>query len=301
MALALMISAHKHGGDKYAYFIFSDKEALPYYNVPEWLNIIKLSEKYYQTKSGQTSKGEGFRMKSMILSDSVIASYDTLFLDADCYVFRDCFEEIFEIINTQSMAIYGNYLSDGELWGKINFREVAAKAGFTVKNMWLNSGIIGRAANEWGYVFIEKYQSMMSDYLFKPFIQSKFWQSADEPYLAAAFQLVYQQKNQTLPDIFTSVTSDLFITTYDATLNVKDPLNPVVHSKYVKGTFQPAIIHFLNGVDLPYYKKLINQTVSFNLKGALLRPYFRGQYGIKKLKYYYKRLTNWNVTESRDV
>jgi hypothetical protein len=301
MALALMTSAHKFGGDKYKYIIFSDKEVIPYYNVPDWLEIVKLSERYFQNSSGQTSKGEGFRIKSMILSDQAITSYDTLFLDADCYIFRNCFDEIFETISQHSMAIYGNYLPEDELWGKINFQQVATSAGLKVRNMWLNSGFIGRAADNWGFLFIEKYQSMMNNYIFKPYIKSKFWQSADEPYLAAAFQIILQQKYNALPSHLPSISSDIYITTYQATLTISDPFHPLVHSNYIKGTFRPAIIHFLNGIDLPYYNRLINQTVSFNLKGTLLRPYFRGQYSIKKLKYFYKRLTNWSITESRDA
>lgn len=301
MALALMISAHKFGGDRYDYFIFSDQSKLPYYQVPSWLNVIRLSERYYEHKDGKNSRGEAFRIKTMILSDHILNNHDTLFLDADCYVFKDCFEEIFALIEQHSMAVYGEYMSEVQLWGKINLSEVAAKAGYSVKNMWLNSGFIGRSTDKWGFHFIEKYESLMKDYPFRPYIQSKFWQNSDEPYLATAFQLVYKQKHKVLPINVPSPSSDIYITTYDSKIDMHDLFHPVVYSNYIKGAYYPAIVHFLNGIEMNPYRKLINKTVNFDWKGTIMRPYFRGQYTLKRLKYYCKRLTNLNITESRDI
>lgn len=301
MALALMISARRFGGDRYEYVIFSDRAKLPYYHTPDWLRIIPLGERYFLNAQQGTKRGEGFRIKSMLLSDPFIKTYDALFLDADCYVFRNCFEELFSLIEKQSVAIYGSYSAEGALWGKLDYPGVAAKAGYKVKNMWLNSGFIGRAADELGLLFVQQYERLMKDYPFKPYIQSRFWQSADEPYLATAFQLAYQHMQRELPEQLPSPASSLFITTYDATLGTRNSNKPVVHSNYVKGSFAPAIIHFLGGVDMAYYRKLINRTVNFTLEGNMLRPYFRGRYSYERLKAIYKKLTDRTISETRDV
>ncbi|AHM61603.1 hypothetical protein D770_16745 [Flammeovirgaceae bacterium 311] len=300
MALALMISAHRFGKERYEYIIFTDKDKLPYYQVPEWIKVVNLSNRYHQSDEAKSWLHESFRIKSKILADDLIKNYDTLFLDADCYIFEDCFESIFTLIEENSMAIYGDYLPKGELWGKIDFCNVAAKAGYKVNNMWLNSGFIGRAADETGHFFVRKYGDLMQTYPYKPFIASKFWQAADEPYLATAYQIAAEKKYGHLPASVSSPASDIYITTYDAVLDTKEPLHPVVHSNYVKGSFQPSIIHFLGGLQVSHYRGLINKTVSFNLEGKLLRPYFRANYTYKRLKYYYKRLTDSTITEARD-
>jgi hypothetical protein len=303
MALALMISARKFAKDNYQYIIFSDRETLPYYETPKWLKVVKLGSRYYkQDTSGSGSiRLHSFLLKSLILSDEVIEDCDALYLDSDCYVFRDSFEDIFRIIETYSMAIYGEYLPEGEIWGKINFPEVASKAGFTVRNMWLNGGFIGRAANQAGMDFIKCFESMNSRYPLKPYMPTKFWQYTDEPYIAIALQLTAEQHKIAIYPHLPSPSSDIFITTYDAELEFKSKYHPVVHSKYVKGTYHPAILHFLNGMDIFSYRRLVNQTVRFDLKGSLLRPYFRGVYMYKKLKYYYKRLTDLTITDPRDA
>lgn len=301
MALALMISAQKFAKDNYQYIIFSDREPLPYYQTPQWLKVVKLGNRYYKQDSSGSNRFQGFLLKSMILSDEIIKDHDVLFLDADCYVFKNCFDDIFSIIGSHSMAIYGSYLPEGEIWGKINFPEIAAQAGFTVRNMWLNSGFIGRAANQVGREFAQSYESLMSTYPLKPYMPTKFWQYADEPYLALALQLTAGRNNISIQSHLPSPPSDIYITTYDAKVSFKDKYHPVVHSNYVKGTFQPGIIHFLNGLDVSSYRSLVNRTVRFNLRGKLLRPYFTGVYMYKKMKYYYKRLTDLTLTEARDA
>lgn len=301
MALALMISAYKLEGDKYDYFIYADREKLPYYETPEWLNIIQLSDRYRGKEELKISRAAGFRIKSMVLSDPLIKDHDALFLDADCFIFKSCLDQLFESIEKNSIAIYGGYMPEGMLWGKLDFQEVAFKAGYRVRNMWLNSGFIGRAADEMGLLFVQQYEYLMKNYPFRPFIASRFWQSADEPYLATAFQLAHTKTLGSLPENLPSVSSDFFVTTYEASIDCRDITKPIVHSKYIGGVFQPAIIHFLGGIDIPYYRKLINQTVKFNLEGTLLRPYFRGNYTYKKILYYSKRLTDRTITESRDL
>jgi hypothetical protein len=303
MALALMISARKFAKENYQYIIFSDRETLPYYETPEWLKVVKLGSRYYkQDSSGSGSiRLHSFLLKSLILSDEVIEDCDALYLDSDCYVFRDSFEDIFKVIDTYSMAIYGEYLPEGEIWGKINFPEVASKAGFTVRNMWLNGGFIGRAANQAGMDFIKCFESMISGYPLKPYMPTKFWQYTDEPYIAIALQLTAKKHKISIDPHLPSPSSNLYITTYDAEVDFTDKHNPVVHSNYVKGTYQPGIIHFLNGMDISSYRELVNKSVQFNLEGKLLRPYFRSIYIYKKLKYYYKRLTDSKVTEAKDA
>jgi hypothetical protein len=301
MALALMISAHKFAKGNYQYVIFSDREILPYYKTPHWLKVVKLGSRYYKEDSSGSIRLHSFLLKSMILSDEVIQDHDALYLDSDCYVFRDSFEDIFQIIDNYSMAIYGQYLPEDEIWGKINFPEVASKAGFTVKNMWLNGGFIGRAANQIGMDFVKRFESMMSAYPLKSFMPTKFWQYTDEPYIAIALQLTAEQYKIPIQSHLPSPSSDLYITTYDAKVDFKDKHHPVVHSRYVKGTYHPGIIHFLNGLDVSTYRRLVNQTVHFDFRGTILRPYFRGLYIYKKLKYYYKRLTDLTITEARDA
>jgi hypothetical protein len=144
---------------------------------------------------------------------------------------------------------------------------------------------------------------LMKNYPFRPYIQSRFWQNSDEPYLATAFQLVYEQKHQVLPEYVPSPSAEIYITTYDTKVEMQNLLHPVVYSNYIyiKGAYYPAIIHFLNGIEMHSYRRLINQTINFAWKGNIMRPYFRGQYTLKRLRYYYKRLTNLTITESRDI
>ena len=300
MALALMLSANRAGGNDYKYFIFSDNPAFSGLIIPEWLQVVKLSHRYNSAESPITSRGDGFRLKSMILSDEAIQNYDVLFLDSDCYVFKNSFENIFELIERNSIAIYGDFSPEGQLWGRLDFTGVALKAGYTMKNMWLNSGLIGRAADPLGVQFAMTYEKLMKDYPFRPYIKSKFWQVADEPYLATAFQLVMLENFSKLPDRIPSPSSNDYITTYSAEVDNKNRLSPVVHSTYLKGSFSPSIIHFLGGMSNSFYHGLVNDIVEFNLKGQLVRPYFRTKYEVKRLLYYLKRITDHNIKEARD-
>ena len=301
MALALMLSAQRLGGNDYGYFIFSDISAFSGLVIPEWLNVVKLSDRYHGSQAQITSRGDGFRIKSMILSDEVVQKYDVLFLDADCFVFSNSFESIFELIEKESIAIYGDFAPEGQPWGRLDYTGVALKAGYTMKNRWLNSGFIGRAANPLGARFAATYEKLMSSYPFRPYIKSKFWQVADEPYLATAFQLVMLEKFSKLPDNIPSPSSNDYITTYFAKVDSKNKLTPVVHSAYLKGSFTPSIIHFLGGMSNSFYHALVNDIVEFSFKGQLVRPYFRTKYEMKRLLYYLKRITDYSINEVRDV
>jgi len=300
MALALMLSANRVAGKEYKYLIFSDVPLFSGLITPDWIQIVKLSERYYSTEKQGTSRGEGFRVKSMILSDEIIQSCDVLFLDSDCFVFKNSFDKIFPLIETNSIAIYGDFAPEGQLWGRLDYSDVALKAGYKVKNMWLNSGLIGRAADPMGKQFAATYEKLMQNYPFRPYIKSKFWQAADEPYLATAFQLVMLENFLTLPEKIPAPSSEDYLTTYSAKVDYTKKLDPVVDSTYLNGSFSPSIIHFLGGMNNSYYRSLVNDTVEFNLKGQLLRPYFRAKYEIRRLLYYIKRVTDYNIKEARD-
>lgn len=300
MAMALMLSAYRLGGKDYHYFIFSDVPIFSGLVTPNWLQIVELSKRYYSSEKQSTSRGNGFRIKSMILSDEAIQKYDVLFLDADCFIFKNSFDRIFQLIEKNSMSIYGDFASDGQLWGALDYPGVALKAGYKVKNMWLNSGFIGRAADPLGMQFAATYEKLMKDYPFRPYIQSKFWQATDEPYLATAFQIVMMENFSRLPDTMPSPSSDDYVTTYLATIDSKKEFSPVLHSQYLNGTFSPAIIHFLGGMSNSYYRVLVNNIVEFNLQGQLQRPYFRTIRVMKKMLYYLKRVTDKSIKEARD-
>ena len=300
MALALMLSAYRLGGKEYNYFIFSDVPVLPGLVTPDWLEVVPLSNRYYSSEKQITSRGEGFRVKSMILSDERIQNYDVLFLDSDCFVFKNSFDKIFQLIEQTSIAIYGDFAPEGQLWGRLDYSTVALKAGYKVKNMWLNSGFIGRAADPLGRQFAAMYEKLMRTYPFRPYIKSKFWQAADEPYLATAFQLVMLENFSMLPERIPAPSSEDYLTTYYAKVDSTEKLNPIVYSAYLNGSFTPSIIHFLGGMTDSYYRSLVNDIVEFNLKGQLLRPYFRSKHEMKRLLYYLKRVTDYNIREVRD-
>lgn len=301
MAVALMISAQKRAGNDYTYIIFSDVGKLNELHVPDWIRIEKLSEFYSSTKERSTRRSEGFRIKSMILSDDILKEYDVLFLDADCFVFDNCFDRVFDLIQENSVAIYGAYAEEGQLWGRFDFVNAASRAGYTVRNMWLNSGFIGRAGDALGLRFASYYRSLMDNYPFRPFIESRFWQTADEPYLATAYQLAMREFKPKLPDAIPGPTSDDFATTYQAVVDSTIRNRPVLHSRYLNATYEPSIIHFLGGMNEGYYRSLVNETVNFTIQGQLLRPVHRGNHIAHRLRYYVRRLFDFSIKELRDV
>jgi hypothetical protein len=300
MALALMLSAHKVAGNDYKYLVFSDVAEFSGLVTPDWVQIVKLSTRYYSQEEQITSRGNGFRIKSMILSDEIIQSCDVLFLDSDCFVFKNSFDKIFQLIEKNSIAIYGDLAPKGQLWGSLDYPGVALKAGYKVENMWLNSGFIGRAADPVGVQFAATYEKLMKDYPFRPYITSKFWQANDEPYLATAYQLVMLENFSALPERIPAPSSDVYITTYLAEVDDTNKLNLIVHSAYLNGSFSPSIVHFLGGMTNSFYRNLVNGIVKFNSKGQLLRPYYRAKHEMKRLLYYLKRITDYNVKEARD-
>jgi hypothetical protein len=301
MALALMMSAQRRAGDGYQYIIFSDVDSLHGLQVPPWLTVTKLSSRYNSPAHGVTSRSEGFRIKSMILSDETLTNFDVLFLDADCFVFDNCFDRLFEQIRNNSIAIYGGYAADGQLWGRFDFVSAASKAGYSVRNMWLNSGFIGRAGDALGLRFANFYRSLMDSYPFRPFTESRFWQTADEPYLATAYQLAMLEVWQELPDNIPGPSSNEFATTYQAVIDKKTRYRPVLHSRYLNASYSPSIVHFLGGMNENYYRGLVNETVRFTWQGLLLRPLHRSRHIAHRVRYYLRRMFDWKIKELRDV
>jgi len=285
MALALMYSCRRFAGNKLDYIIFSDQEYLPYYQIPSWLQIRRVSIDDLNKKDLTQVKSRGWYLKSQLMMEPMLCDRTVLFLDADSWVFADQFDKIFDLIEKESVVIYGDYLREDVTWGEINFPQVAEKAGIKVKNMWLNGGVFGRASDPIGHSFARLYKELMEEYPFRPYIESNFWKAADEPYLATAYQLAHLENHLPAPEKIKSFSSDIYMTTYLATITDTHTDRPRVTTTYLDlHSHNPAIIHFLGGMRIPYYRKLVNSTARMTTTGKLLQPVFAMKFLLGRAK-----------------
>jgi hypothetical protein len=218
-------------------------------------------------------KEENLGIKKLIFRQPILRDRPVLFLDSDTWVFANRFEEIFAALEKRSILISGEYLEEGVRWQTINFREVAARAGFEVRNMSLNAGLIGRHPDATGRAFEDAFFRLMSERPLAPYVDTFYLQHNDDLILALAFQIAHRETGRALPATATPLTPAEYISTWRGHLTETRSGWPTVH-KPEKGLVQPrpAIIHFYGTVDSHFYFTLQTGAVARTWRGWALWP-----------------------------
>jgi hypothetical protein len=239
-------------------------DPLQFFNC-DWIKFIKIEEIY-----PLNNKFSARRYKYIPIYHHAITNYDVLFLDADTLVFDNIFNTLFERIFNHSVLIYGTYQNIDYNWysqvkgfEKFNLKNEAYKLGWNINNLSLNSGIIGRKADRFGYQFAQKIYELLYELPLPHFSLSKYKAGEyfnDEPYFALAYELICGQ----LSDLgyLLKDRREYVVTTNNAYIEESTDAeqlnkNPIVNKGGVSS--KSAIIHFVGYERFPFYQNKVDE------------------------------------------
>jgi glycosyltransferase involved in cell wall biosynthesis len=265
MGVAMMKSCRIFLNDSVDYIIFYlNCDPLQFFNC-DWIKFIKIEEIY-----PLNNKFSARRYKYIPIYHHAITNYDVLFLDADTLVFDNIFNTLFERIFNHSVLIYGTYQNIDYNWysqvkgfEKFNLKNEAYKLGWNINNLSLNSGIIGRKADRFGYQFAQKIYELLYELPLPHFSLSKYKAGEyfnDEPYFALAYELICGQ----LSDLgyLLKDRREYVVTTNNAYIEESTDAeqlnkNPIVNKGGVSS--KSAIIHFVGYERFPFYQNKVDE------------------------------------------
>ncbi|MFM7836968.1 MAG: hypothetical protein ACKPJD_34675, partial [Planctomycetaceae bacterium] len=97
-----------------------------------------------------SDRDSNWAIKPLLLSHPAVQDDLLLYLDADTTVYRDVIGRCFDWISQYSLLVFMDFLTPEEDWGRVNLFSVYRQAGFQVRNLKINAGIIGRAPSQLG-------------------------------------------------------------------------------------------------------------------------------------------------------
>lgn len=249
MAIAMMQSARQNAGRSIdRYVIFTDQLDR---EVPAWIELVRFNS------HNSNDKFENWSLKPKLFRHPAITDDIVLFLDADTTVYRDVIGLAFEWIQKHSLLLLVNFVPNDEPWGPYNLRDIYKKAGYDLRNIVLNSGVVGRMPDSLGKTFQTLWEGHMQAMNLEKYFSSPSYKLADEPYAGLAHQLAYLDMGLRLPEQNHPFSMRDYVFTVGA--NPKkfyaNP-GPVVHVPwYSEPIIRPAIIHWVECTQYLYYRK----------------------------------------------
>lgn len=266
MGIALMQSCHPFLKNEVDYIVFYTNANPEYFKLPSWVIFEKIDEIYLIE-----NRWSGRQYKSIPLSHKKYVDRDVLYLDADTLVYKNKFAELFQIIRTKSVLVYGTSSEDDAIWFKdekknsyFNLKKQAKLAGYDVYNLHINSGIMGRASDKIGIKFTKLLEEFLANPPFKIFEKSSYFN--DEPYVSIAFQMSTKGTDKGNH----SLDYKTYVTTAGAYLSNEDSGWPTVHKPHLGVVAEKcAIIHYVGHTNFTSYLKEIEQKVSYSFSGII--------------------------------
>lgn len=265
MALAMMLNAYRVASSSIdRYVIFSDRTD---WKVPPWIELVEIEE------SKGMSKFDNWSIKPLIFHHPSVEDDLLLFIDADSTIYADCIGRCFEWLSEQSLLLYINFVPDDELWGRLNLKKLYAKAGYDVRNIVINSGIVGRKPDALGLEFQTLWRNWMEKLTLRELFDEPSYQLADEPYAGLAHQMAYRKIGVPLPDR----AHPLEVQDYMITIGAKprrfyEHPGPVISVPWLSTeVVQPAIVHWVENTQYFFYRRLLWQAI---FDAGLLPHYF---------------------------
>lgn len=263
LGLGLMISSYRFLKNEIEYVIFYANADPSLFNVPHWITLIEINLAYPIENAWS-----GMRYKAIPLIHKECLNCDVLFLDADTLVYENRLSDVFDIIRQKSVLVYGKFAGPHDIWLtdeksdiRLNLKSAAALIGYDVDNLFLNSGIIGRANDSIGHEFAEMLAILLDKMPLQPWLkQSPRIACSDEPYVSIAYQLstINTDKGQNM------ISHDIYQTTVGAYLSYDSNERPTIHKPHLElETKNCAIVHFVAHSQNPNYMARISELVPF--------------------------------------
>lgn len=252
MALAMLLSVRENAANSVdRYVIFTD--SLDWRKVPDWVELILLD------CAVSSDRDSNWAIKPLLLSHPAVRDDLLLYLDADTTVYRDVIGRCFDWIREHSLLVFMDFLKPEEYWGPVNLHSVYRQAGFSVRNLKINAGIIGRAPDELGRTMQQLYGELLAAAVLKQFFTDVMYQKNDEPYLGLAVQLTFMRLG--LPQA--EHLHELSVQDYALTIGA-DPVlfranpGPVIRVSWnPKDIVCPSIVHWISSTQYLHYRTIL--------------------------------------------
>ncbi|MCH6255226.1 hypothetical protein MLD52_01615 [Puniceicoccaceae bacterium K14] len=271
-AVACLKSCRNQISDDVSFRLYYGNADPSVFEIPDWLELECIDNLIFQKLTRQDlSMRPTFarEFKHVPLTHPASRESDVLFLDADVYAFGNPFDDFFKKIedgsailfakDKKAFPIYRNLRHEFDL----NLVEEGNRLGYTLSNLSPNTGVMGRAADEYGWAFADRAAELMAKRILTPFPDTDYFN--DEPYFSVAFQLEVSGKGRGFIDISTK---DYIHTHKKGVLKNQDSDAPsvywgqqdVLHEK-------PKLIHFIGFRQFPCYLSRVERDVPFVSSG----------------------------------
>ncbi len=272
-AVACLASARKFLLDQAQYVIFfANADPTPYKGL-EWLHFESIESIIYARRSAEEIAKDRFiprEFKGIPFHHPLLRQKNLLYLDCDCFVFGERIVDIFDIIRRESVVIYGGYREedvDLNYMGKsFKLHEKAQDAGIHVRNMSLNSGFVGRAADRKGWAFGQMIDELLQK---RPLTMPQGYFN-DEPYFMIAYQKSMENDsfdmNGINPDSgLSNLPLDMYACAGKSYVDMIDEGSgwpSLVKKKDGTMWTKPAVIHFVGFSSYPFYLQKVDETLA---------------------------------------
>lgn len=252
MSLAMLLSVRENAANSVdRYVIFTD--SLDWRKVPDWVELILLD------CAVSSDRDSNWAIKPLLLSHPAVLDDLLLYIDADTTVYRDVIGRCFDWIREHSLLVFMDFLAPEEFWGRVNLYSVYRQAGFSVRNLKINAGIIGRAPCLLGRTMQQLYGELLSSAVLRPFFADVMYQKNDEPYLGLAVQQAYQQLG--LPQA--ERLHDLTVHDYALTIGANPALfrakpGPIIRvCWHAEDIVCPSMVHWISSTQYLHYRTIL--------------------------------------------
>ena len=256
MALSMLLTVREHAeGSVDRYVIFTDD--LSWRSCPSWIELVLLD----CLVSGD--RDTNWAIKPFLLSHPAVENDVLLYIDSDTTVYRDVITACFKWIEEQSLLVYMDFLPPDENWGRVNLYSVYRRAGFQVRNLKINAGIIGRKPDELGRTMTRLYGELFSAGQLKSGFSDEMYRKNDEPYLGLAVQLAYRQLGKEQAEQMHNLSVHDYALTIGASPRQLRQQPPVVRVNwYHEDIIAPAMIHWISSTQYLAYRLTLWRTLA---------------------------------------
>ena len=227
--------------------------SLDWHKVPDWVELILLD------CAVSSDRDSNWAIKPLLLSHPAVLDDLLLYIDADTTVYRDVIGRCFDWIREHSLLVFMDFLAPEEFWGRVNLYSVYRQAGFSVRNLKINAGIIGRAPCLLGRTMQQLYGELLSSAVLRPFFADVMYQKNDEPYLGLAVQQAYQQLGLPQADRL----HDLTVHDYALTIGANPALfrakpGPIIRvCWHAEDIVCPGMVHWISSTQYLHYRTVL--------------------------------------------
>ena len=266
--LACMMSCRDVERDDYRHVVFHAHADPIRFHIPDWVELVDVNDEVFSVVTPEELAYNGKLARQFkyipFVHESCIED-SILFLDCDVIVYEDRFPELFEIIESRSALVNGRWQNDSPVYQDkshnfaLDLVSEGERLGLSLTNLALNSGVIGRAADEIGHEFGRTMKELLIEKPLTPYPNDRYFN--DEAYVSVAFQL--SVKGSEAGEI--KLPTRCYCSTYiDGILKDEASGWPDIHIPSLQRLVtKPSLIHFIGHRRYPYYLNVVEEKVPY--------------------------------------